>query len=471
MKHQNAKFGLILGRALAGCGETFCAHQLQTWCNRNNIDLEIFAFDGKKMARSKSHNIEYTGYRENDLDSLKEQLESKDVVIFFTYPYAKSEHSYVRNFYNKIVKGVNKPIKIGFIHEVHKTYIDKIPYMIGIMNNMDAIYGYGPETWFNKAMQKMFPSKVQNGRVKRMSLWFDFEDQAKFRNTAPNKERKVMYIGRWTSTKEPHRLLFLSPYIKQLDSNFKIVLKGIERSIGAKEDIYNNVYCIDMTNLKKGPQPNEKGMAEVYKEYIHDDAMQEMSKTMFGCTFFHLDKHPEEYGHRMEYTQMEIINCGAIPIFDIHWAKHNIMASTGMSYYDYNIKYPFMIVSDREQLEDTAKEMMAIANDTNKQEEMIINGFNVIKAEFDANIICPKMLQDFIDIGKDTAKFQSDEDIIKHLIDDEYVEEYLRLYNQYKDTDIIVWGYREMYEKNIFAILDGKKEKELQEFKKNRTRK
>ena len=471
MNYKDAKYGLVIGRAIDGCGLTKCAVELQTWCNRNGVELEIFAYEGKKMSRHKAHVMDYVGYKEKDLDNLQESLNKKDVVIFFSYPYAKSDHSYVKSFYDKIIMGVNNPVKIGFIHEVHKTYIDKIPYMVGIMNNMDAIYGYGPTTWFNRAMNEMFPSKVKDNRVKRIPLWLDFETAVKYRNENPGKEHKIMYIGRWTSTKEPHRLLFLAPHIKKLDNDFKIVLRGIEKSRGAKDDIYDNPYCIDMTSEKKGPIVNEHGCAEVYKEYIHDEAMQEMSNTMFGCSFFHLDKHPEEYGDRMEYTMMEIIVNGAIPVFDVHWAKHNVMASTEKTFYDYNIEHPFMIVSDREKLEETAKEIIDISKNELKQKEMIDNGFNVIKMEFDADNICPSMLQDFIDVGKDKKKFKTNEDIIRHLIAPEYVDEYLKLYNEYKDDHIVVFGYREMYEKNIFSILDGNKEVEIKEFKKSRLKK
>ena len=466
MSYKNKKYALILGRSVEGCGCSFCAHQLQTWCDKNGVDLQIYGYAGKKMSRTNSHNIRYTPYKIEDLDNLQKELNQKDVVIFFTYPYIKGGAEYVKAFYEKIIKGVNNPIRVGFIHEVHKTYIDKIPYMIPIFNSMDLIMGYGPTTFFNKACSEMFPSK--KGRVKRMSLWFDLEDQAKFRNTNNNKKKQIMYLGRWTSTKEPHRLLFLSPYIKELDPDFKIVLKGIERSIGGKMDIYDNPYAIDMTDKKRGPKPNEKGMAEVYKEYIHDEAMEELSQIMFGCTFFHLDKHPEEYGDRAEYTCMEIINCGAIPILDIHWAKHNKINAIGQTYYDYNLEHPFMIVSDREKLRETAEEMMEIAKDENRQKEMIENGYKILQMEYDTNVICPQMLEMFANTTKDNDKFKSEEDIIKYLIDDDFVDEYLDLFHKYNNDEVVVWGYRELFANNIFSIIDGKKEKEIQVFKKRK---
>ena len=47
-------------------------------------------------------------------------------------------------------------------------------------------------------------------------------------------------------------------------------------------------------------------------------------------------------------------------------------------------------------------------------------------------------------------------------------DEYLDLFHKYNDDEVVVWGYRELFANNIFSIIDGKKEKEIQVFKKRR---
>ena len=63
MSYKNKKYALILGRSVEGCGCSFCAHQLQTWCDKNGVDLQIYGYAGKKMSRTNSHNIRYTPYK------------------------------------------------------------------------------------------------------------------------------------------------------------------------------------------------------------------------------------------------------------------------------------------------------------------------------------------------------------------------------------------------------------------------
>lgn len=469
MDYKKAKYAIVLGRHVDGCGCQRCNIEMKTWCDRNNIDVEIFAHVGKKSARFNSQQMDYVGYKEKDLDDIQKRLNEKDVVIFASYPYAKFDHSYIRSFYDKIIKGLDKPIKVGFIYELHKTYINKIPYIAAIMNNMDVIYGYGPNTWFNQSMEAMFPHKKEENRVRRMTHAIDLEEMKQYRNDQPGKERKIMFCGRWTTTKGPSVLLNLAPHIKKLDPNFVIKLRGIEKSIGAKTDIYDNPYCIDCTG-KNGPKANEKGCAEVYKEYAHADAMKELSNTMFGFSGFHLKE--SEYSDRVECSMAEYINCGAIPVFSEHWAKHNhLIASTGETYYDYNLKHPFMITFTEDTLEETAKKIIEVSNDEKLQKIMIDNGYEILKKEFDPGWIVPDLFQTCLDLGYDKHKFKTEEDLIRHLIDDEFVDEYLKLYEKYKDKDIVVLDCKNIYENNTFAIVEGNKNVVIKEFKKSRLKK
>ena len=470
MDYKDKKYAIVLGRHYDGVGCVACAREIWTWCMRNNIDLEIFVHVGKKSARFNSQRMDYVGYKEKDLDDIQKRLNEKDVVMFWSYPYAKFDHSYIRSFYDKIIKGLDKPIKVGFIYELHKTYINKIPYIAAIMNNMDVIYGYGPNTWFNRSMEAMFPHKKEEDRVRRMTHCIDLEEMKRYRNDQPGKERKIMFCGRWTTTKAPATLLNLAPYIKELDPNFSVKLRGIEKSIGAKSDIYDNPYCIDCTNEKTGPKPNEKGCAEVYKEYIHADAMTELSNTMFGFSGFHLKE--SEYSNRVECAMAEYINCGAIPVFGEHWAKHNrLIASTGETYYDHNLKHPFMITFTNDTLKETAEKIIEVSKDEKLQKEMIDNGYEILKKEFSPDWIVPDLFQTCLKLGHDTHKFKTEEDLIRSLIDDEFVDEYLKLYEEYKDKEIVVLDCKGLYENNIFAITEGNKNTIIKEFKKPRTRK
>ena len=189
---------------------------------------------------------------------------------------------------------------------------------------------------------------------------------------------------------------------------------------------------------------------------------------MFACSFYRMPKAPNDYGDRMEFTQIEIIGSGAIPVFDRHWSENN-RTRDGKRYFD--IPYS-AIYSDKENLEETAQKIIEVANDPELQKKYIETSYKLVKQEFDANIVLPEMFNYILSVGKDENKFKSEKQLIKQLIDKEFIDEFLELHDKYiADNEIPVYGIRELYSNNIFSILDGKKEKEIKVFKKSRLKK
>ena len=89
----------------------------------------------------------------------------------------------------------------------------------------------------------------------------------------------------------------------------------------------------------------------------------------------------------MEYTMIEIIATGCIPVFDEHWAKHNFRKN-GISYYD----TPFSgIYSNKEDLESTIDTLYAVSLDEDLQKKYFETSYQIVKEEFDANIVLPEM--------------------------------------------------------------------------------
>ena len=272
------------------------------------------------------------------------------------------------------------------------------------------------------------------------------------------KEKKLLYIGRWTTMKDPRRVLDLGPGLKEKGIASELI--GIERSIGAKFDIFDHPNCIDRTGKEeKYISPN--ACVPVYGTYIRNEGMETLSNCLFGCSFYRLPKEPEAYGDRMEYAMIEIIATGCIPVFDEHWAKHNFRKN-GVSYYD----TPFSgIYSNKEDLQGTIDTLYAVSLNEDLQKKYFETSYQIVKEEFDANIVLPEMFSYMLSVGKDNNKFKSDEDLIKNVVKPSNTDEFLKLYNEYKDNEIVVLGIRELYTNNIFCILDGKKEKEIQRFK------
>ena len=457
-KLKNKKFALIFGQSIEGCGVTRTGSEMWYWCKKNNIDFTIYSYDERMYNRRNAHEMDFKSFTMENIEETLKELNEYDVVMFNSYPSNKFSKESIMAFYNDLVKKITT-IKVGFMHELNKTNIDKVPYLIGIMNEMDLIYNFGEETWFSQTISKVLPSKKVGERVKKFTMWFNFDQLEKYRNKPLyEKEKKLLYIGRWTTMKDPRRVLDLGPGLKEKGIVAELV--GIERSIGAKFDIFEHPNCIDRTGKEeKYISPN--ACVPVYGTYIRNEGMETLSNSLFGCSFYRLPKEPEAYGDRMEYTMIEIIATGCIPVFDEHWAKHNFRKN-GISYYD----TPFSgIYSNKEDLESTIDTLYAVSLDEDLQKKYFETSYQIVKEEFDANVVLPEMFSYMLSIGKDNGKFKSDEDLIKNVVKPSNVDDFLKLYNQYKDDEIVVLGIRELYTNNIFCILDGKKEKEIQKFK------
>lgn len=455
---KNKKLALVFGQSIEGCGVTRTGAEMQIWAKKQGLELKIYSYDERMYNRREAHVLDFTSFTQENIEETVKELNEFDVVIFNSYPSAKFENKSIINFYENFIKKIST-IKVGFMHELNKTNIDKVPLLVGIMNQMDLIYNFSEETWFSKTISSILPSKEIGKRVKKFTMWFNFEElKEKYRDkfSLEEKENKIMYIGRWTTMKDPRRLLDMAPIIKEKDPEMKIELKGIERSIGAKCDIFDHPNCLDCTG-KNVPQ-NSSGFVPVYGPYVREEGMESLAKCLFGTNLYRMPKSPGDYGDRMEYTQIETIAVGTIPVFDKHWGENN-KTRDGRRYID--IPYS-AIYSDKENIEDTVNKLISVSKNIEEQKKYRETSFEITKLEFDANIVLPEMFNHIFEIGKDTNKFLSDDELILHITQNpEYVMEFN---NQKNNKELVSMGIRELTE-NILCVLDGKKEKEIKRWK------
>lgn len=459
---KNKKIAMVFGQSIEGCGVSRVGTEIQLWADKNNVDFTVYSYDERTYTRRDAHELKFTSFLKDDIPSIVEQLNKFDIVMFNSYPSAKFENDTIKSFYQDLVKKIDT-IKVGFMHELNKTNIDKVPYLLLLMNEMDIIYNFSEQTWFSKTISKALPSKVLGERVKKFTMMFNFDELDQYRSkfSLDDKEKKLSYLGRWTTGKKPRRVLDLAPLLKAKDESFRCELKGIERSIGAKSDIFDHPNTLDMTG-KSAPE-GSTGFVPVYGPYNRKEGMEYMSKSLFGCSFYRLPKDPDGYGDRMEYTQIEIIGVGSIPVFDKHWGEHN-KTKDGRRYVD--IPYS-AIYSDENNLDETVDKIIEVANNKELQEKIRETSYQIVKQEFDVNVVMPEMIQEILNIGKDENKFKTEKDLFMSLTEnEEFVEEATNIMEN--TNEILVTGLRELFsDKMIYlCIIDGKKEKELKKWKK-----
>jgi hypothetical protein len=171
-----------------------------------------------------------------------------------------------------------------------------------------------------------------------------------------------------------------------------------------------------------------------------------------------MPKDPNGYGWRMEYAQIEMIAVGSLPVFDLHWAQHNgISDGTPFSEIEHSGIY-----SDKANLAETVEKLVEVSKTPSLQKLIRNTSYDIIRAEYDAEIILPKMFEEVLAIGKDRNKFKSIEEMLLNITrSEDYVEKYLEL--NYKGQ-LVALGLEEP-KKGIIAVFDGKKRVEAAKFK------
>jgi len=427
------KIAMIFGKGLDGCGVQRGAVEIATWAQRNDVKFDIYYMKGRSFARAKGHSMptEPIEFKHSEIPSLVERLNSDyDIVILNSYPSSKHDPQAIMSFYENLVKKIEEPVLVGMMHEIKKANIDAIPMILPILNYCDIVYNFSEKTFFSNEFSSYFSSKILGERTKRFKMWIDLNEMKKnYRDvySLKDKDKKLMYVGRWTSMKDPRRVLDLYPTMKEKDPNFRLALHGIERSIGAKFDIIdhpNSVYDLNFN----GYDWDVDGVP-TFGPYDYADGMELISKSLFACSFYRLPKEPHNYGDRMEYTQIEIIGCGTIPVFDKHYGEHNI-DSNGNRYIDNDY---LAVWSSRDDLGETADKLISIADSPSEQKKYRDSSFDFIDREFNADNVLPEMFDYILKTGKDNNKFSNDRDLLTHLFrDDRAFNDYLEILEQGK---------------------------------------
>jgi hypothetical protein len=152
----------------------------------------------------------------------------------------------------------------------------------------------------------------------------------------------------------------------------------------------------------------------------------------------------------MEYTQIEIIGTGAVPLFDRHWAEHN-HTSDGTLYSDIP---NFCILSDGKDVQEVAAKIVEMSHNIPLMKKYQQTSFDVAYQEFNADRVIPETLEHIFSMGKDTNKYTDESELLSALCGPVYAEEVSKFEAEGK---IPALGIQEVQGKQL-SYLDGAKQ-------------
>jgi len=458
---KNLRIATVYGQGIEGCGVTRGGVEIELWGEKVGAQVDMYALSFKKYARSKSHDIKYLNYfSETEFEETAKKLnENYDIIIFNNYPNFKFPHKVQYDFYHNFFMKIQKPIKAVYIHEIHKVNIDKLAYLIPVLYNADVVFHFDTDTWFSKTIDALNIKKI-NDRLFKYVLWMNLDDLNTWRQKyKDNKIKGIISVTRWSSLKNVRRSIDLMSEVQKLDNTWHNEIYGIERSIGAKYDILDYEKTIYIN--KNGDKVNaEQGEVCVYGPVERNKGIDLVASHMFASSFFSLPKKPENYGNRMEYTQIEIIGAGTIPIFDLHWAQHNTIKD-GTKYID--IPYS-AIYTDGTDIPELAQKLIEISNNKDEMNKYLNTSYELIRNEFDADKILPETIELIFNVGKNPNQ-KSIYEIYSELVNKKYAAE---IVNLEKEGKIPALGIGELENLSVEYLSETGKQIFVKKYKYNK---
>lgn len=446
-KYKGLRIASVNGQGAEGCGVMRCSAELQLWAKKTGATVDFFSFDEKKYTRGNAHDMNIISFKAKDMKAIGQRLNDEyDIVMFMSYPHNKYDPTHCTSFFFDLYEKVQKPLKAVYIHEIHSLNIDKITYLVPIIVNADIVFHFDVDTWFSTTVDSLGLKKIKD-RLFKYTLWMNFDDLDRYRQKYLGaKKHGLASMTRWSSLKNVDRSVKLMDILMKKDPSYECSVHGIERSIGAKFQILD---MPEVTYVNNGSLvENGTGPVKVYGPVNRSLGLDVIAAHTFASSFFSLPKAPQNYGSRMEYTQIEIIGVGTIPVFDKHWAENNRLTS-GNRYID--VPYS-AIYTDGTDLEYVADKILEVGKNPAEMQRYLDSGYEMVKAEFDADTVIPDAIDLIKKVGKNQKQMTIDE-ICREFVNDDFAYEVSVLQ---KEGKLPVLGIGEFVDKEVHYLNEGK---------------
>jgi glycosyltransferase involved in cell wall biosynthesis len=454
-KYKGVRIATVNGQGAEGCGVQRTSAELQLWAKKVGATVDFYSFDLKKYSRGAGHDMDIKLFNMKNIKETAENLnDNYDLVMFMSYPHNKYPHEACKAFYYDFYEKITKPQKAFYMHEIHKGNIDKVTYLVPMIVNADVVFHFDTNTWFSTTVDSLGFQKIGD-RLHKYTLWMNFDELDKYRQKyLLTKKPGVVSVTRWSSLKNIRRSIDIMDSVQKKNKDWFCEVRGVERSIGAKFDILDYEKTI-YVNPNGNEDNKHNGTVRVYGPVTRNEGLDLVAQHQFSTSFYSLPSKPENYGNRMEYTQIEIIGVGTIPIFDKHWAENNFL-SDGRKY----ARVPYSaIYTDGSDTDALADDLINMSDEI--KQKFIETSYDLVHKEFNADIVIPKAIDLIMSKGKN-PKQMTIREMCRKFVNTEFADGIAKLE---KEGKLPVLGIGE-FEACSIEYLDGAKQCAVKKVKK-----
>jgi len=407
------KVAFIFGKGIDGCGVTRGALIFEKWLVQNGFETLIVDFqNGQYMVRASYSKFIGPVYSvaPDDTDASEEIIKAVDqcdIAIFHSYPTRKT-WTYGKRFI-RFVQKIENPIIVMHDHGVSSITINSVPQSGEIFSYADVLVPQSANGLSQKAHIK-YDASLQ-GRVIENPIWFEPRLLKKYDRPLDERRKVLNFTGRSSPIKQIGLICKVIPLI--LDDGWRGEIIGAERSINSiQEGTESAQYQPKYRHLIQMWAPTLKGLSlrqtggylpgditdpPIYAldRYAYDDGMKRLGSSMASWAGYRLT-NPEEYGHRMEYTQIEACYL-TVPILNKSFAVEAYSPEERL-WADYDC----FLTSSIEDHEQLAEDLLRLEESPKEWQDRHECAQSLMSRLFDIETLAPKFLEEVLTLGKKT---------------------------------------------------------------------
>ncbi len=307
------RISIVLGRGIEGCGVTKNAVEWESWLTKNGHITTIYASKDKKWSRNNSHNIRnlvHVRFDKDDFEQVYEGCKKSDIVIFSSLPSVNHSQKCIKNFSKLFDLNVKK---ISFQHDHNKSSLRRNALIQESIEKVDMIFAHSTSGDFADMVNTPNLFDMTERKINLRQPAINFSEYKKYwKQIYKQDPRHHKWIGR-TARWKGYDLMFNFHNNHLKNINHQTTFEGIEKSpvfIEFKRD-YEFYDCLDSNPNDMNDRYGDK--ASVFSQYVNSELLERLSKCGFGYQLSILDKKYIEKS--LEFTHLEIVAVGAIPIF------------------------------------------------------------------------------------------------------------------------------------------------------------
>ena len=309
------KIAIILGRGIEGCGVTKYTYELEWWLHENNHSTVIYADRSKKWSRNDAHellNLHHVNFGKNEFEEVYEGCKSSDLIIFNSLPSVNHSKESQKSFSKLLDLNVRKVL---IQHDHNKSSLRRNALLEESFQKSDVLFAHSTTGDFADIVNtpNLFDFKKRTINLMQPGINFGLYRNRYWKSIDKQDPKHHKWIGRTVSWKGYDLMMKFHDELMKIDH--LTTFEGIDRSpaymdFKSKYKFYDELKSdVDDTNL----DDRYGKVASVFGQYINSELLERMSSCAYGYQLSKLK--PKYIAHSLEFTHLEPVAVGVIPVF------------------------------------------------------------------------------------------------------------------------------------------------------------